>query len=481
MSEHAPQKTSPKSAPLWQQLQQVAQVVQQVQAGSSTATALEQVPASLRPGVQALVYQVLRGLGIGRWLREHLVPKKPAPLLDALLTGALVLAWRAKPAAEEAPADGYTDFTLVNQAVEAAKRHPKLKHQGALVNAVLRRFLREREALEAACAAASQEQAPELLNLPRWWWHRLQRDYGAQAAGIVHLALQPAPLTLRVNARHMTARDYLDKHLRPADMDGRLNGDYGVTLLEACPVQQLPGFAQGWVSVQDAAAQLAAPLLLGDRVQQGGQNAAITHADGKRPLRVLDACAAPGGKTAHLLELGDYAVTALDVDPVRCQRIHDNLQRLGLQATTLAADAGDPASWWDANPFDAILLDAPCTASGIVRRHPDVPWLRRAQDVPQLAAQQRRLLEALWPLLAPGGRLLYCTCSVFKEEGADQIAAFQERHPDALIRPAPGHLLPMHHNARTGLGENGRLGTGAGHAPLIDHDGFFYALLDKRS
>jgi 16S rRNA (cytosine967-C5)-methyltransferase len=168
------------------------------------------------------------------------------------------------------------------------------------------------------------------------------------------------------------------------------------------------------------------------------------------------------------------------VDPVRCQRIHDNLQRLGLQATVLAADAGAPASWWDGQPFDAILLDAPCTASGIVRRHPDVPWLRREQDVPQLAAQQQRLLEALWPLLAPGGHLLYCTCSVFKQEGEEQIAGFLQRHADAVARPAPGHLLPKHHNKDAGLGENGTLGTGTASASLVDHDGFFYALLAKQ-
>lgn len=466
---YAAQKTTPKSAPLWQQLQQVALVVQQVQAGASTASALEQVPAGLRPGVQALVYQVLRGLGIGRWLREQLVPKKPAPLLDALLTSALVLAWRAAPAGEAEPDAGYTDFTLVNQAVEVAKRHARLRHQGALVNAVLRRFLRERTALMAACAVASPEQDPELLNLPHWWWQRLQQDYGAQARKVVHQGLRPAPLTLRVNARHLTAADYLEQHLRPAGIEGMLNGAHGVTLAHPCPVQHLPGFAEGWISVQDAAAQLAAPLLL-----------QTLPAPAARPLRVLDACAAPGGKTAHLLELSNHAVTALDVDPVRCRRIHDNLQRLGLQATVLAADAGAPASWWDGQPFDAILLDAPCTASGIVRRHPDVPWLRRAQDVPQLAAQQQRLLEALWPLLAPGGRLLYCTCSVFREEGAAQIAGLLQRHPDASELPAPGHMLPTHHTPISGVGENGALTTPAASSRFpIDHDGFFHALLAK--
>jgi 16S rRNA (cytosine967-C5)-methyltransferase len=186
-------------------------------------------------------------------------------------------------------------------------------------------------------------------------------------------------------------------------------------------------------------------------------------------LRVLDACAAPGGKTAHLLELGDCQVTALDIDPVRCIRIEETLQRLGLQARVVAADAGQPARWWDGTPFDAILLDAPCTASGIVRRHPDVRWLRRESDVAQLAAIQARLLDTLWPLLKPGGRLLYCTCSVFKEEGSQQIQTFLARNTQARLLPSPGHLLPY-------------LPAGSGTVTDnqdSDHDGFFYALLEK--
>jgi len=188
--------------------------------------------------------------------------------------------------------------------------------------------------------------------------------------------------------------------------------------------------------------------------------------------RVLDACAAPGGKTAHLLELADLDVLALDSDPARLTRVHDTLTRLGLAARTVAADAGAPATWWDGRPFDAILLDAPCSAAGIVRRHPDVRWLRRSTDIPALAATQARLLDALWPLLAAGGRLLYCTCSVFKAEGRDQIDAFLQRHPGAALaaHPAsPGHLLPLPDNR--------------GERPVHDisaaADGFFYALIEK--
>jgi 16S rRNA (cytosine967-C5)-methyltransferase len=214
--------------------------------------------------------------------------------------------------------------------------------------------------------------------------------------------------------------------------------------------------------VQDAAAQRAAPLLLG----LGTPHALPAGA------RVLDACAAPGGKTAHLLELADLDVLALDADPARLARVRDTLSRLGLQARCAAADAGTPSAWWDGRPFDAILLDAPCSASGVVRRHPDVRWLRRASDIPALAAAQARLLDALWPLLRPGGRLLYCTCSVFKAEGQAQIDAFLQRTTGAraAARPAsPGHLLP--------LADNGS--EEPAHPARAAADGFFYALIEK--
>jgi 16S rRNA (cytosine967-C5)-methyltransferase len=184
---------------------------------------------------------------------------------------------------------------------------------------------------------------------------------------------------------------------------------------------------------------------------------------------VLDACAAPGGKTAHLLELADADVLALDIAPQRCERIRDNLARLQLQARVVAADAAQPSLWWDGQPFDAILLDAPCTASGIVRRHPDVRWLRRASDIAQLAQAQARLLSALWPLLRPGGRLVYCTCSVFRAEGEAQVQAFVAHNKEAVLRLGPGHLLP----------HSGEIGHPLRDNLQGDHDGFFYAVLDK--
>jgi 16S rRNA (cytosine967-C5)-methyltransferase len=188
-------------------------------------------------------------------------------------------------------------------------------------------------------------------------------------------------------------------------------------------------------------------------------------------LRILDACAAPGGKTAHILELADADVLALDISPERCERIRDALARLKLHATVKAADAAQPQLWWDGQPFDAILLDAPCTASGIVRRHPDVRWLRRASDIAQLAATQARLLATLWPLLAPGGRLVYCTCSVFRAEGEGQVQTFLAHNKEALLRSAPGHLLPQSGETAGGVRDN----------PIRDHDGFFYAVLEKLS
>jgi 16S rRNA (cytosine967-C5)-methyltransferase len=223
-------------------------------------------------------------------------------------------------------------------------------------------------------------------------------------------------------------------------------------------VTPLPGFVEGEVSVQDMSAQRAAPLLLGAGLPPGA--------------RVLDACAAPGGKTAHLLELVELELLAIDSDPARLARVDETLARLRLQAQTRVADAGAPAAWWDGRPFDAILLDAPCSASGVVRRHPDVRWLRRASDIDALARTQARLLDALWPLLRPGGRLLYCTCSVFKTEGQAQIDAFLQRQPGAIVPahpPSPGHLLPLPDN-RTEP-PSGALGE----AP----DGFFFSLIEK--
>ena len=436
-----------KKIPLWRQLQAAAAVLQGVRGGVSGTAALANVAAELRPGVQALVFHVLRSLGRAEALRQLLVSRVPPAPADALLCTALALAWTEQDAPYEA-------FTLVNQAVEAAKRNAATSAQASFINACLRRFLRERETL----VASTDKNPVALWNHPKWWVERLQKEWPNDWLAILAANNRHAPMTLRVNARRGgTALAYVQR-LAEAGMTARAAGVWGVTLEQARPVQELPGFADGVVSVQDGAAQLAAPLLL-----SGLASAA--------PLHVLDACAAPGGKTAHLLEIADCKVTALDVDPTRCERIHQTLQRLGLQARVLVADAIDTAAWWDGQLFDAVLLDAPCSASGIVRRHPDVRWLRRETDIAQLATIQARLLKSLWALVKPGGRLLYCTCSVFRAEGEDQIQTFLVRNTDAALLPSPGHLMPQSRANDNALPDN----------PIGDHDGFYYALLEKRA
>ncbi|MEO7547217.1 MAG: 16S rRNA (cytosine(967)-C(5))-methyltransferase RsmB [Ramlibacter sp.] len=435
--------------PLWRQLQAAAVVLAGVRGGESATAALLRVDTGLRPGVQALVFQALRNLGRAEALRRQLARRPPPPQTDALLCVALALCWNDGAAP-------YEVFTLVDQTVEAAKRDSTMRGQASFINACLRRFLRERDALVSATDADPVAR----WNHPRWWIDRLAREYPDHWQAILTANNGHAPMTLRVNLG-VTTPEHVLAELSAAGIDARAVGAQGLVLARPRPVHEIPGFSQGLVSVQDAAAQLAAPLLLRGLEPAPGNGTGL--------LRILDACAAPGGKTAHLLEAGTTAVTALDVDPGRCLRIHDNLRRLGLQARVVAADAAQPAAWWDGILFDGILLDAPCTASGIVRRHPDVRWLRRESDVAQLAALQARLLDALWPLLRPGGRLLYCTCSVFRAEGEARMQTFVAHNNEALLQPAPGHLIPQSGANSKGLPDNLE----------GDHDGFFYALLEK--
>ncbi len=434
--------STPTQMPLWRQLQAVARVLQAILAGTSGTAAISAVDAGLRPGVQALSFAVLRKLGQAQALRRLLAPRAPAPALDALLCSALALLSQDDEAR-------YDAFTLVNQTVEAAKKSPKLKAQAGFVNACLRRFLREQAALLAQVA----QDPVARWNHPAWWLARMQAEWPTQWQAMLTANHAQAPMVLRINTRRISVPDYFRK-LDAAGLAATPLGPVGVVLQAATAVQHIPGFAEGLVSVQDSVAQWAAPLLL-------------TGLPGH--LQVLDACAAPGGKTAHLLEFADVTVTALDIDAQRCQRIDDNLQRLGLSAQVLTADAADLPSWWQGQSFDAILLDAPCSGSGVVRRHPDILWLRRATDAAQLARQQARLLAVLWPLVKPGGRLLYCTCSVFQAEGQDQIKAFLDNNKNARLLPSPGHLLPGQAVQWPGLVDNA----------TREHDGFYYALLEK--
>jgi len=437
---------SPSTAalPLARLLGHAADAVAAVRAGRSLNDALARCSDAARPGTQALAFHALRWLGAAEVVRRRLAPKTPPPEVDALLLVALALLW---PPGEPP----YTEHTLVDQAVAAASR--RAPRSAGFVNAVLRRFVREREAVVAAALADPLAR----FNHQPWWLDRLRADWPERWQAVAAADNRHPPMILRVNARRASAAAYVAE-LATHGIAARALGGQAIALDRPMPVTQLPGFGAGEVSVQDSAAQRAAPLLLARPLTPGA--------------RVLDACAAPGGKTAHLLELADLDLLAIDRDAGRLARVDQTLARLGLAAETRVADAAAPADWWDGRAFDAILLDAPCSASGIVRRHPDIRWLRREGDLVALAAIQARMLDALWPLLAPGGRLLYVTCSVFRAEGEAQIDAFLQRQGDAspvADPPSPGQLLPLADNDDTPSSPG---------SPVVA-DGFFLALLEK--
>jgi 16S rRNA (cytosine967-C5)-methyltransferase len=440
--------TAPPQPLLSRLLEGSADALQAVRAGRSLNDVLAGTATEVRPGVQALTFHTLRHLGAADELLRRLAAQPPPPAVDALLAVALSLLLPS-----ERPL--YPSHTLVDQAVAAARQ--RLPAAAGFVNAVLRRFLREREARVAALGGS----LVATWNHPAWWIERLQRDWPDQWQTLLAAAELHPPMTLRVNRRRTTGADYV-RRLAAAGrqawlLDDAALGGQAVVLSQPCPVTELPGFAEGEVSVQDASAQRAAGLLLRHGALHAGAH-------------VLDACAAPGGKTAHLLELAELDLLALDRDATRLQRVQHNLRRLQLNAAQHVADVLDLSAWWDGRHFDAILLDAPCSASGIVRRHPDIRWLRRDSDIDALAALQARMLDMLWPLLRPGGCLLYATCSVFKCEGQAQIDAFLQRHgaDGAVLDPAsPGHLLPVADNCNQAVGQD------------VRHDGFYYALIHK--
>ncbi|SAI50750.1 ribosomal RNA small subunit methyltransferase [Bordetella ansorpii] len=431
--------------PLSRTLLAAASAVQAVGEGDSLTEALARIDPPLRPSAQALAFHAMRYMGWADEIAAEMVRKSPGALFDALLCTALTL---LRPAGQE-PVPGmpvYAPHTVVDQAVEAVANSRQLVTYKGLLNACLRRFLREHEALERAVA----QQPRVRWNHPNWWIEQVRHDYPDQWQQLLLAANVPAPLTLRVNRRRATRQSVLDA-FQAQGIAATPVGQDGLVLAQPRPVTQLPGFAEGWWSVQDAGAQLAAPLL-----------------EPRDGMRVLDACAAPGGKTAHLLELADVELLALDTDAQRLERVGENLARLGLasdRAKLAVADASHLSAWWDGKPFDAVLADVPCTASGIVRRHPDIRWLRRADDVARTARLQARIVDALWKTVAPGGRLLYVTCSIFPAEGEAQAEAFARRHPDARRLPAPGQLLPV----------------AIGATPEQQHDGFFYASFAKQS
>jgi 16S rRNA (cytosine967-C5)-methyltransferase len=324
-----------------------------------------------------------------------------------------------------------------------------------LANALLRRFQRERDEL---LARATADEAARWAH-PQWWIDAVRKDWPEDWQRILEANNTEPPMWLRVSTERIATEKYLSRVRESLSWSADTNPwvDSAIRLDRPVGVEQLPGFAEGLVSVQDAGAQLAAGFL------------------GASPgMKVLDACAAPGGKTAHLLQKagGNLSVTAVDVSATRLARVAENLQRLGLKARLIEADVGCTEEWWDGESFDRILIDAPCTASGVIRRHPDIKLLRRADDVVAMTALQRRLISALWPLLRPGGRMLYCTCSIFRDENEKNISAFLDARPDARSQPL---------TARSGRPPWQVMGHGIQVLPGdADMDGFYYACLTTR-
>jgi len=405
------------------------------------APAERQAQGRRRALVQELAYGTLRHWGTLDALVHRLATKPIAdPALHCLVAVAIYQLENTR-----APA-----FAVVDHAVNAAATltRPAAK---ALVNALLRRFLREREALNAAVLADPVAR----WSHPQWWIDRVQREYPQDWQDILAAGNARPPLALRVN-RRISTREALLSAFDAAGLGATPAGAFGIIVEPPAAIRSMPGFAEGAFSVQDLGAQLAAPLLQA----LPGQ-------------RVLDACAAPGGKTTHILELADVELDALDSDQERLGRVRENLDRLvlaGRRVRVVAGDAGAPAEWWDGRPYDRILADVPCTATGVVRRHPDVKWLRREADAESFSRQQARLLDALWTCLAPGGLLLYATCSVFDAENEAQVAAFLARHPEALRET----LIFPPEAVRCGAQLLPSL-PGASH----NQDGFFYARLRK--
>jgi 16S rRNA (cytosine967-C5)-methyltransferase len=392
----------------------------------------EAYTAQERGALQDLCYGTLRHYGKLMFMRDRLMDH-PArdPLIQHLLLIALYQLEFTKAG----------QHVVVDQAVSAAKRlNPRA---GGLINAVLRNYLRQRESL---LLAADSEDVSK-YSYPQWWIDALKKQYSEKAHGILAAGNQHPPMTLRVNVRHTSTSEYLAL-LEAQGIVARIVAPDALIVQDPVGVERLPKFTQGWVSVQDAGAQYAAHLL---QVSSG--------------MRVLDACSAPGGKTAHLLEMADIELLALDKEEQRLTRVRENLQRLGLQAQVVCGNAATPNDWWDGKPFQRILADVPCSASGVVRRHPDIKWLRRPADIDSFARQQAQILEALWALLDNGGRLLYCTCSVFAKENQHVIDGFLAKHPEAVQE-----MTPLIANVAT----TGQL------LPDEQHDGFFYALLHKQ-
>jgi 16S rRNA (cytosine967-C5)-methyltransferase len=422
------------SAALAPALREAAQLVSDVARGTSLAGEFERVEARLsgaeRGALMDVTLGTLRRYGRVQRVARTLWRHRPN---DAQVEA---LIWCSLYALES---ERYADYTVVDQAVQACELMGKRKVKG-FVNAVLRGYLRARGAIDERIA--DDEEAR--YQYPAWWIDVLKTAYPSHWERVLRAGNDHPPMSLRVNRRRVSTSVYFER-LRTEGIAARYAGNDALILERPVPVLTLPGFSDGDVSVQDLGAQRAALCL-----------------DLANGQRILDACAAPGGKSAHMLELVDAAVTAVERDAERCARMERNFRRLQLTARSLLADCIEIDAWWNGEQYDRILADVPCSASGVVRRHPDLKWLRRHSDLTGFAARQSAILDALWPLLAGGGKLLYVTCSVFPQENEEVVEAFGARAQGARRLPLP---------------DDGA----AQWLPGPEHDGFYYALIEKQA
>jgi 16S rRNA (cytosine967-C5)-methyltransferase len=427
-----------------------AEVVGRVLGGKNLDRVLENIPRAKdaipftpneRAAIHSISFDTLRNYGL---LSSQLDMLLAQPISDAPVRHLLLVALAQLQFSKA------SDHAIVDHAVSAAEEMG-LGRAKPLVNAVLRNYLRQPEKFKRERFKIDVAK----YDFPRWWIERLKREQPTQWQQTLLSSAQHPPMCLRVNLRKTTVEDYLAK-LAAAGMGATARGGAAIELVKPAGVYELPGFKEGLVSVQDEGAQWAAPLL-----------------DVRNGMRVLDACAAPGGKAGHLLESADIELVALDSDAHRLKRVQENLDRLALKATCKAANAAELDTWWDGKPFDRILLDVPCSGSGVARRHPDIKWIRRETDLGGFARQQARLLDTLWNCLSVGGRLLYVTCSVFRAENQDVIAAFAASHLRAKQLNLVPSRLPGCDDAAAVQLKDGQL------LPDEHHDGFYFALLEK--
>ena len=380
-----------------------------------------------------LAYGAIRFLGENQFFIRKLINKKITnKKIEALLCVALF----------QLNHDQSTEFTVVNEAVKAAKFINK-SWAGSFVNGVLRNFIRQKDNLKSELK--NDDEA--FYSYPLWWIKLIKQEYNKDWESILLNGNKHPPLTLRINVRKINLKQYEEK-LKSESIEYRILGDIALELTQPIPVEKIPGFIDGEVSVQDFGAQLAAQLL-----------------DLKDGQVCLDACSAPGGKTGHMLEMADIELVSIDQEKDRLHKVKENLERLQLHAHLKCADLTSIKSWWNEKLFDRILLDAPCSASGVVRRHVDIKWLRRPRDIDMFAKQQKIMLQAMWQLLKKGGKLLYATCSIFPDENQRVIDDFIKEHSDAKE-------VKWSVDSKYSKYENQLI-------PSENHDGFFYALFEK--